>query len=238
MIQGGLMSRFIALFLTFTFVLQTAAFAVNPEEVAANSVQGQMAIKNELRKVSSRYEKLSDVKKLKFLNRQEKRLARSLRKIDNMSDKKFERLLNRLDRAEYDKELEELSSEEQLVFASAETQNIDQAEVDKAIRQIKRKPLLNKIESALETVKQEKLNIAGKITKTDDSKEASRSIASNTCEKLSFAFLIAGAAAFVLGMVLTIITGGIGLLVMGLTGVAMGTIGLMSCEQSYDDYWY
>lgn len=238
------MSRFIAFFLSLSFMLQTAAFAVNPEEAGANTIEAQIAIKNEIKKINARYAKLTPVKKLKLLNRQEKRLLKMKKKISNMSDKKFDRLINRLDKIEVEEDLREASAEEVEVFNihNASAGAVDEAMLQNSLRDVKRTNLLNRVEESLDIIGKEKLHVAGFITKTDNSKEVSRSIASeySTCEKLGFAFLIAGVATFIVALVVIVVTagvGGLGLLIMGGTGLLMGTLTLVQCENYDTNYW-
>ena len=94
---------------------------------------------------------------------------KSKKRLENMSDKKFNRLKHRLEKVE-ETEVDELSKEEEVVFGSLEKVQVDQAQVDKAVSKIERQPFIKKI-NALKEIQAEKLRVAGKITKTGEKKK-------------------------------------------------------------------
>lgn len=94
--------KLVAYVLSFVFFAQTAAFAVDPIQASQNSERSKLALQRSMEGVQSRYEKLSDAKKLKYLERQEKRLNKLQKAVTKMSDKKFERVKNKLESIEMD----------------------------------------------------------------------------------------------------------------------------------------
>lgn len=215
------MSRVICLLLSITFMLQSVAFAVEPLEMSKSSLEVQIAMKNAGQEYSSRFNKLSEVKKLKFLNRQEKRLLKIQKKLSKMSAEKFERVKLRMEMVlEKSDELSELSGEESDIYAQSSPQ--DHEAVNDSLKKLKRSDLEDKFSKALAEIKIVKSKVADKIAKKIDDK--ARGIASDKSCALSWLFIVGGIALFFVGF-FGIFGLGLNLLAVVL-GIPLTTIGL------------
>jgi|GEM_PF-5311467 len=171
----------VAIVLSFIFMSQTVAFALDPVQASANSERAQLEQQRKIDQMSSRYEKLSDAKKVKFLNRQEKRLKKFENTLTKMSDKKFDRIKNRLESLEADVDDVTLSDEENSVLVGntqSQAPASGKVEFEKAIRTLNKDVLVKKIQHSIAQIEIERDEVLSRIAGIETKKSASRSVAS------------------------------------------------------------
>jgi hypothetical protein len=83
-------------FMAWTFIFQNVAFAMKPIEVSAQADINKLKAQKITDTISRRYNNLSDTRKLRLLKRTERRLTKATRKLDRMSNRKFQSKLSKM----------------------------------------------------------------------------------------------------------------------------------------------
>jgi predicted transcriptional regulator len=187
--------KFVALFLSVVFMSQTVAFAMDPVEASANSERAQMEMQRNTRAIESRYEKLSDARKLKYLNKQERRLNKIQNQLVKMSDKKFERIKHRLEKIEMDAEDQKLSTEELAIYTGDENTKIatnENGTIVKSMQKLNKKDLMDRNLQVIEQIQTEKEDVLNRLAgiASTKKKSASRSVASVECPNAIYGIIV------------------------------------------------
>ena len=217
------------IFLAWTFIFQSVAFAVDPTKVSQASEQNRIKIQKVTNKIQARFSKLSDKRKLKFLKRTQRKLKRNIKKLEKMSDRKFSQKLARKTKIAPQSETNAstLSSEEAEIF-----QDLAQVAVDIDNTQsisIERFQMISGAQEAINEIKAEIENLTYKVTQNlNKNSRKPASLSSKTWNKISYAVLIGLAVgSFFTPIALYILLGIVGavLVVIGLLFIVVYSIG-------------